>query len=137
MYNGTLFTNQSSKNKFSKYGIELSKVPFAHYAVAAITHAGASSLRYFLINLQSIKLVANIIIDSMILLIIIPRDSLSVPYVFFISSIRAFSFVLSSKYCSGFSPFVGRPEISAIKFMSIDTSLSIHGIPHVPRKIIF
>jgi hypothetical protein len=100
-----------------------------HYTIAAITPASASSLQHFLKSFQDKNFVSNIVVVSLIMLIMIPREPLSVPYVFFISSARDFSLVLSYKYCSGFSPSVGNPVVYAFRYTSIDIGVSIHRIP--------
>jgi hypothetical protein len=80
----------------------MSRLPFAHYTATAITPAGASSLQNFLNNLHAINLFINRVDVSLIRLMIIPQDPLSVPYFFFISYAKVFSFVFSSRYCSSF-----------------------------------
>jgi hypothetical protein len=111
------------------YGLQLSRVPFTHYVTAAITPSGTFSLRHFIRNLHAITFISILFIGSLILLITIPLDPLTVPYVFFISSARVFFLVLSSKYFSGFSPLVGGLVICVIRSMSIYMGLSNHKIP--------
>jgi hypothetical protein len=43
---------------------------------------------------------------------ILSRDPISVPWVFFISFVCVFSLVLSSMYYAGFSPFDGNPMMN-------------------------
>jgi hypothetical protein len=104
----------------------MSVVPSAHYVVAATNSVGTSSLRNFLSNFHSIIFVAILVMTSLIRLMVIPRDPLSVPYFFFISSSSAFSFVLSSRNCVGSSPYDGSPVLYAISSTYIETSCSSH-----------
>jgi hypothetical protein len=107
----------------------MSVVPSAHYVVAATNSVGTSSLRNFLSNFHSIIFVAILVMTSLIRLMVIPRDPLSVPYFFFISSSSAFSFVLSSRNCVGSSPYDGSPVLYAISSTYIETSCSSHRCP--------
>jgi hypothetical protein len=99
-----------------------------------MTLVGASSLQHFLKSLQAINMVVDLVVDSLILLMINPLEPLSFLYFLFISSARAFSFVLSSKYYSGFSPSIGKPMIYANKSTSIYIGLSIHRIPPCTKE---
>jgi hypothetical protein len=71
-----------------------------------------------------------ILVDaSLILLMIIPREPLSVPYVLFIYSERSFYLVLSSRYYARLSSFDGRPVMKAMSSTLMDTGSSNHKNP--------
>jgi hypothetical protein len=88
-----------------------------------------SSLRHFWSIFHTMILVAIIFVASLILFIMILHKPLSMPYVFFISSTRAFSLVLSSRFYAGLLPIVGRPMMKEMSSTSIDTSSSSHTNP--------
>jgi len=108
---GSYASLHSSRNKFDKYSTQLSIIPFTHCATSTMTPIGNSSLLHFLRKLQSMSLVVIHVATSLMHLMMIPRNPLSMPYVFFISSTSAFSFFLLSRYYAGFSPWDERPVI--------------------------
>jgi hypothetical protein len=99
-------------------------VSFAHYNVVVTTHVGTSSLWHLHSILHAINFVSILVVASRIHFIIIPREPLFVPYVLFISYVRAFSLVLSSRYCARLSPFDDKPVMNAINSMLMETSSS-------------
>jgi hypothetical protein len=105
-------------------------VPSAHYAIAVTTLAETSSLQHFLINLHAMIFVAILVATSLIRLMMILRDSLSMPYFFFIYLANAFSFVLSSRNCVGSSTHDGKHVMYEMSSTSIETSCSSH--KHLP-----
>jgi hypothetical protein len=94
-----------------------------HCMTTTTTLVGASSLQHFLKILHSISFVENLVFGSFICLTLIPLDTVLVPYLFFISSVKDFSLVLSSMYFFGFSPSVDNPMIYTIKSTSMNTVL--------------
>jgi hypothetical protein len=119
----------SSRNIFNKYGAQLSIVPSAHCAAATTKSTGTYSLRHFLSSLNTMIFVDMLVVASLMRLIMIPHDPLSVPYVFFISSVNSFSFVLSLRNCMGISPHGGSPVIYVMSSTSIDMGSSTHRYP--------
>jgi hypothetical protein len=104
-------------------------VPSTHCVATTTTPAETSSLWHYLSNLHAIIFVAILVVNSLIHLIMILCDPLSVPYFFFISSTSALSFVLSSRNCAGSSPRDGIPVMYVIISTSIETSCSSHRYP--------
>jgi hypothetical protein len=95
-------------------------VPFTHCVVVMTTPVGTSSLQNLCNNLHAISFVAILVVVSFILLIIIPHKPLYIPYVFFISTTKYFSLVLSLKYYVGLSPIDGRPVMKEMSSMSME-----------------
>jgi hypothetical protein len=83
------------------------------------------------------SLVANLVVASLMHLMMIPCDPLSMSHVFFISSSNALSFVLSSWYCVILSPQDGSPVIKEMSSTSIETGISTHRYPPWVTSIIF
>jgi hypothetical protein len=107
----------------------MSMVSFVHCNATVTTLVGTSSLWYLHRNLHSISFVAIPMATSLILLMMILHDPLSIPYIFFISSMRAFSFVLSSRYYMGLFPIDGRPVMNAMSSTLMEIGSSIHKNP--------
>jgi hypothetical protein len=107
----------------------MSVVPLTHYVAVVTTPTEASSLWHFLINLHTIIVLAILVAMSLIRLIMILCDPLLVPYFLFISSASDFSFVLSSRNCTGSMPRDGSPVMCAMSSMSIEMSCSSHRYP--------
>jgi hypothetical protein len=70
-----------------------------------------------------------LVVASLIHFMIILREPILVPYFFFISSARAFSFPFSSRYYACFLPFDGRPMMNAMRSTSIDIGSSNQNNP--------
>jgi hypothetical protein len=112
-------------------------LPFVHCTTAATTPVGTSSLQHLRRNFHAISFVSILVAASLILLIIIPCEPLSIPYVFFVSSTRDFSLVLSSRYCVRFSPIDGRPVIKEMSSTSMEMSYYNHKNPSWRTSINF
>jgi hypothetical protein len=91
-----------------------------------MTHVWESS---FLKNLQTIILLVNLVVMSLMYFMTIPQFPLFVPnYTFTISAISV-SHDLFSMYSSGCMPIGGNPVILEIRETPMGTGLSIHRIP--------
>jgi hypothetical protein len=101
-------------------------VSFVHCATTVTSPTGTSSSHHFLRILHAMSFVAIWVDASLILLMMIPSDPLSVPYFFFISSSREFSLICSSRYCVGLSPIDERHVMNEISSTSMETGSSIH-----------
>jgi len=118
--------HKSTKNWFKRYCAQLNITPFAYYTITAMIPIGVSSFQHFLINLQDIIFLMNLVTLLLMSLSTMPMFHLSVPSCDFTSSTISFSPTLLSKYSSGYSLSVGNPVILAINATSSCTSLSIH-----------
>jgi hypothetical protein len=90
-----------------------------------MTPAGASSFLNFLSILQEMRLLANLVVLSLISLSTMPMFPLLVPNCAFTSSSISFSHALLSKYSSGCVPTIGNPVILVINATSSCTNLLI------------
>jgi hypothetical protein len=75
------------------------------------------------------RFVAIWVVTSLIIFIMIPCEPPFIPYVFFISSTKEFSLVLSSRYYEGLFSIYGRPMMNTINSMLMETGSSIHRNP--------
>jgi hypothetical protein len=124
---------QSSKNDFNRQGAYLIKLPFTHCVATSTTPAGTSSFLHLCISLQPNNLIANLVTISFMSFILIPLLPLSAPYFALISLEMDFSFVLSSKYYSGFSPSMG--SVGAAFVFSSPSQIS--GLNAQNQKMVF
>jgi ABC-type Fe3+-siderophore transport system permease subunit len=108
---------------------QMSVVPSTHCVVSVTTLEGTSSLQHFLSNLHAMIFVVILVATSLICLIMILRNPLSVPYFFFISSASTFSFVLSSSNCASVSPSDGSSVLYVMRSTSIEKIYSKHRYP--------
>jgi hypothetical protein len=108
---------------FNKYGASV------HCVAAAKTLVETSSLQNFLRKLHAMNLMASLVVAPLMHLMMIVRDPLFFPYIFFISSANAFYFVLSSRNYEKLSPRDGIPVRKEMSSASTEKGSSTHRYP--------